>query len=305
MQASFLIIPFFYPTALSSTTMYDCGQCHKTFKSNSGLITHLKHCCKGGKLICDICQKFQTTKQSNLKRHLLVCLKRLTDGVFDNDNTTNMDMPCTSSSLTSSSNRDFTCDICRRPHGNMSELIQHRNVHSSVPTGMPTSISNDFASIQMSKHAFGGHVCEYDLVSHEPCSDVQQFFQMSADLLRTLFRDLSPTYSIQGRMVLRARFFKVNDEGRRTEELFLFFPSLAQTIVHGDGEEWYNIHTSRIFELMEKVNHQSSNIEFDSIDRVYVKLTLRDNVNGHGVFTLPPKLAKKRQVIVNVNTTSE
>ena len=287
-----------------------CGQCDKRLKSKQALIQHQKACGKAKKLICDICQKYETSKPCNLRKHHLVCFKRLTDGVFDNDMSpmNKDDEPCSSSSLlpsSSSGNRSFSCDICRRPHGNMSELIQHRNVHSSVPTGMPTAMSNDFASIQISKHAFGGHVCEYDLTSHEPCSDVQQFFQMSADLLRSLFRDLSPAYSIQGRLVLRARYFKVNDAGRRVEELFLYFPSHAQSYVAGDGESWYGNHTARIFELMEKVNHQASNIEFDSIERVYVKLTLRDNVDGHGVFTLPPILAKKRASIVNVDTTSE
>ena len=285
--------------------LFKCRKCEKHFRAKSGLVIHERACAKRKKLICELCLRYETVRRNNLEKHRLVCLKRLTDGVFDDDNTVSDKTSSSTSSLPSSSNRNFTCDICRRPHGNMSELIQHRNVHSSVPTGMPTAISNDFASIQLSKHAFGGHVCEYDLMSHEPCSDVQQFFQMSADLLRSLFRDLSPNYFIRARMVLRARFFKVNDEGRRTEELFLFFPSLAQSVVDGNGEAWYDLHTARIFELVEKVNHQSSNIEFDSIDRVYVKLTLSDNANGHGVFTLPPKLAKKRQAIVNVNTTSE
>ena len=51
--------------------------------------------------------------------------------------------------------------------------------------------------------------------------------------------------------------------------------------------------------------HQSSNIEFDCIERVYVKFIIRDNTGGQGVFTLPPRLAKKRQAIVNVDATSE
>ena len=176
-----------------------------------------------------------------------------------------------------SSNRDFTCDICGRPHGNMSELIQHRNVHSLVGIGIPTSITNDFGSIQLSKYAFDGHISEYDMMSHEPCSDVLQFFQMSEDLIRSLFRDLSPKFVIKARMILRARFFKINDKGKRTEEFFLFFPSHPQSYVHREGQGWFASHTARMCELYEKASHQSSNIEFDSIDRVYVKLTLMNN----------------------------
>ena len=280
-----------------------CGKCNKRFRHQRALILHQKACLNEKKLSCDICSKYETVKTSNYKRHRLLCLKRLTEGVFDNDN--NAPRSSSSSSLPISSIRNFPCDICQRPHGNMSELINHRNVHSSVPTGMPTAISNDFASIQISKHAFGGRLCDYDLISHEPCSDVQQFFQMSADLLRSLFKDLSPTYSIDGRLVLSARFFKINDEGRRIHEFFQYFPSLPMGTVLSDGEDWYLAHTARILELMEKLNLQSSNIEFDSIERVFVKLNLRENVIGHGTFPLPPELAKKRQVIVNVDTTSE
>ena len=261
------------------------------------------------KLTCENCGKYETTKASNLKKHQLVCFKRLLDGVFNANDDGDDNAKKTEASISNSSTptlcKVYTCDICRRPHGNMSELIEHRNVHSAIPTGIPDSMSNDFASIHLGKYAFGGHVCEYDLKSHETCSDVMQFFQMSAALVRDLVRSLSPSYFLLGRMVLRARYFKVNDRGERLEELFLFFPSLPQNTIGEDGEEWYTSHSTRIIELMNTMNRNSSNIEFDSIERVYIKLVLRDNVNGQGVFTLPPKLAKKRQAVVNVNTPSE
>ena len=75
--------------------------------------------------------------------------------------------------------------------------------------------------------------------------------------------------------------------------------------VDSDGEHWYSSHSHRMIELIETMNRNASSIEFDSIERVYIKFILRDNVDGQGIFTLPPLLAKKRQTIVNVNTTSE
>ena len=200
--------------------------------------------------------------------------------------------------------RNFPCDICGRPHGNMAERNEHRRVHSTVISQLPAEMSNGFASITLTNYAFGGHACEYDLVSHEPCSDAMQFFQMSADLIKNLARSLSSTYILQGRMVARARFFQLNDAGERTAETFLFFPSYAQSNVL-DGEEWYASHSNRIIELLDTVLRNSSNIEFDCIERVYVKLIIRENVDGQGVFQLPPSLAKKRQAIVNVDATSE
>ena len=128
---------------------------------------------------------------------------------------------------------------------------------------------------------------------------------MSAELVKDLVNTLSPSYILQGRMIARVRYFRVNDMGEPTEELFLYFSSPPPTTMDNGGEEWYNSHSRRIIELIDTMNRNSSNIEFDSIERVYIKLVLHDNVSGQGVFTLPPKLAKKRQVIVNVNTVSE
>ena len=270
------------------------------------VVRHEKHCKMQQKLICENCGKYETVRANNMKKHHLVCFKRLTDGVFDDDD----DVKKTRASSSNSSQfpvlcKVYTCDICRRPHGNMSELIQHRNVHSAVPTGIPTALSNDFASIHLAKHAFGAHVCEYDLKSHETCSDVLQFFQMSAALVSDLIRSLSSAYFLKGRMVARARYFKVNDRGQRVEEIFLFFPSHPLNVIDSDGEEWYTSHSKRIIELMDTMNRNASNIEFDCIERVYIKLTLQDNVNGRGIFTLPPMLGKKKQTIVNVETESE
>ena len=169
------------------------------------LSRHEKHCRKGEKLICDVCGKYQTNRTDNMKRHRLVCLKRLTKGIFDEDSSFSHSSRVSNHSVVSGDirippppptvpsmsgcngqrrrrnvnktlSKSFPCDICGRPHGNMSELREHRNVHSSVITGMPTALRNDFASITLSKYAFGGHACEYDLMSHEPCSDVMQFF---------------------------------------------------------------------------------------------------------------------------------
>ena len=293
------------------TSKFSCTKCQRTFKLNCHLANHQKRCGKDEKkLTCELCGKYETTKPCNMRKHRLVCFKRATDGLFgdDADRNVNQGASCSNSSrvpVASSSKSAFTCDICRRPHGNMTELIAHRNVHSSVPTGIPTALSNDFSSIQLAKHAFGGHILEYDLKSHESCSDVEPFFQMSADLIRNLISSLLPTYVLQGRMVSRTRYFRLNDQGQRIEELFFYFPSLPSSLVDGDGERWYDSHSRRIIEQIETMNRNSSNIEFDSIERVYVKLILRDNVNGQGVFALPPLLGNKRQAIVNVNTPSE
>ena len=282
------------------------------------------------KLICDVCGKYETYRKDNLKRHHLTCLKRLTNNVFDSEDDSFSNSSGVSDVNVDSANcrvppihfppapiqnrqrrhmnvrlsRNFPCDICGRPHGNMAELNEHRRVHSTVISRLPTEMSNDFASVTLTKYAFGGHACEYDLVSHEPCSDAMQFFQMSASLIKNLISSLSTTYTLQGRMVARARFFQLNDAGERVAESFLFFPSHAQSFIH-DGEEWYTSHSNRIIERLDTVLRNSSDLDFDSIERVYVKLIIRENVDGQGIFQLPPTLANKRQAIVNVDATSE
>ena len=223
----------------------------------------------------------------------MVCLNRLTKSVFSNENTSESNssgvsddeaMPASRQDgvrvppvymrpapmhnrqrrhVNVHLSRNFPCDICERPHGNMSELNAHRNVHFMPINDLPTTMSNEFATLVLTKHAFDGHTCEYDLVSHEACSDVQQFFQMSASLIRDLIRTLSPTYVLQGRMVARARFFQLNDAGERVAETFLFFPSNAHSFIDSDGEGWFASHSNRIIQLLDAVLRQSSNIEFD------------------------------------------
>ena len=199
---------------------------------------------------------------------------------------------------------NFTCNICGRPHGTMANLLAHRDVHSNVPTVIPTSLSDDFASIHIGECALQRHFCIYDLTPNQPCSDVLQFFQMSAELVKKLIVSLSTTHVLQARMILRARFFRVDGEGRQLDEVYLYFPSLPLSLVAGDEEHWYTSHYARIFELMDTFARNSSNLEFDSVERVQIKMTLRDNVDGQGIFPLPPKLAKKRAAIINVDAVS-
>ena len=137
----------------------------------------------------------------------MVCLNRLSQSVFSNENTSHSNSSGVSDGEAVSAYRqdsvrvppvhmrptpmynrqrrhvnvrlsnNFSCDICNRPHGNMSELREHRNVHFMPINDLPHSMTNGFATLVLTKHALGGHACEYDLVSHEACSDVQQFFK--------------------------------------------------------------------------------------------------------------------------------
>ena len=320
-----------------------CINCGRGYRYLRGLQRHERQCRRGETFKCEICGVYETHRKDTLRRHRLVCLKRLTRNVFDDSNES-----WSNSSRVSDAaavpvqrqdraaaggarvppiidiapapmnnrprrdvnvrlSRNFPCDICGRPHGCMAELNEHRNVHNMPVDIMPTTMSSDFATLVLTKYAFGGHACEYDVVSREACSDVRQFFQMSADLIRNLIRTLSPAYLLQGRMVARVRFFQLNDAGEREEEVFLYFPSLPQSYVSAedDGDSWYTSHSNRIIQVLDTVLHQSSNLEFDCIERVYLKFLLHDNADGQGRFALPPKLAKKRQAIVNVDADRE
>ena len=141
----------------------------------------------------------------------MVCLKRLTQAALQDDpspqpsisSCIRNDAPIVNSPQISARNDNrplgnFTCNICGRPHGNMANLIAHRDVHSNVPTGIPTSMSNDFASIHISECALDRHFCIYDMTSNEPCSDVLQFYQMSVGLVKKLIVSLSSTHVLQG-----------------------------------------------------------------------------------------------------------
>ena len=110
---------------------------------------------------------------------------------------------------------------------------------------------------------------------------------MSADLVHNLIGSRSPANVIQARLVARTRFFQINDQGERVSESFLFLTSGPQQYVDSSGEEWFSAHSRRIIELLDCIAHNSSNIEFDSIERVILKLVIQYNVDGQGVFPLP------------------
>ena len=61
-----------------------CGKCGKVFSHPNNRIRH-QHMCKGGeKYSCDMCGTYQTSRRDNLKRHKLVCLKRLSNAIIVN-----------------------------------------------------------------------------------------------------------------------------------------------------------------------------------------------------------------------------
>ena len=149
-------------TCLSSIVapaVYSCTRCHRVYRQQCHLRRHERQCRNEEKLKCEICGKYETHRRDNLKRHRLVCLNRLTKSVFDSENASDSNssgvsddeavpahrqdgvrVPPVNMRPTPMYNRqrrhvnvclskNFPCDICNRPHGNMSELNAHRNVH--------------------------------------------------------------------------------------------------------------------------------------------------------------------------------
>ena len=321
---------------------FSCAKCGKVYSRKCYLTKH-EHTCLGKgvkKYVCDLCGCYETNDKYNLARHNLVCRNRLVNCCLDDSSFSNSSrisddevdgeinnassptnarvgpsaFASSSSNIVGSGgnanrklgNRDFTCDICQRPHGTMASLIEHRRVHSSVPDGLPSSMHNEFGSIHLGSYAFGGRVCDYDLVPNEPCPDVEGFFQMSADLISNLIRSLSRANILQGRMIARARCFKVDEAGIPVEEVFLHFPSFAMDYVDGNGgEEWFANHSTRIKQLLDTFTHNGSKVIFDCIERLYIKFNLMENANGQGMFQLPAKLRKKRRSIINVDAESQ
>lgn len=293
------------------------------------------------KFVCDLCGSYHTNDKYNLSRHHLVCRNRLVDcclddspfsnssrisddevagdGVNNASSSTNARVGASVFAASTSrvvgsgananqslGNSSFTCSLCQRPHGNMASLIAHRKVHTFIPDGLPSSLHDDFGSIHLGRHAFGGRVCDYDLVANEPCPDVDRFFHMSTGLISNLIRDLSRANILQGRMIARARCFKVDDAGIPVEEVFLHFPSFAFDYIDDNGGlEWFATHSARIKELLDTFQSNGSKIVFDCIERLYIKLNLTYNNNGQGTFKLPSKLGKKRQSIINVDSEGQ
>ena len=303
-------------------TRFPCNNCGKTFVRKWYLNRHQCMCLKkeSEKITCDLCGRYQTYRKDNMKRHRLVCLKRLSDACLANspfsdssrvsvDNVNNGVSAIRNRSGSNrrrrlSNNKNFPCSICQRPHHSIASRRAHESMHASrIPADIPTSLSNDFARLILADHAFGGHLCDYDLLPKEHCSDVLGLFQMSTSLIKDLSRALSPSYLLKGRMVARVRALDYNNEGQAVE-VFLFFPSHPASYFANDWETWYNFHSARIIELVDSFARNSSNLVFDCIERVYIKLNLTKNSNGQGLFVPPRHLANTKS-FVNVDTASE
>ena len=109
-------------------------KCSRTFKINCLVIKF----CRGHnrKFICEICRDYKIVEVSNMKRHHLVCLKRVTVGVFDHEDSTE--------NVVSNTSRVSSC-------------VDEGDIVFSPSTSHVSRLCfNDFASIQLSKHAFGG-----------------------------------------------------------------------------------------------------------------------------------------------------
>ena len=146
-------------------------------------------------------------------------------------------------------------------------------------------------------------VRDYEMRPKKDVVDVEGWLVTEAGLVRRVIDDMS-SFLIKGRMVLRAYFVKKN---RATGEVLrrdvLHVSSLPGNIIH-DFEHWYRSHTLGILNNIESLNKRDSDLEFEGIESLLIKVNLGNNLSGQSFFQLPDKL-KRKQAVINVDTKTD
>ena len=89
-------------------------------------------------------------------------------------------------------------------------------------------------------------------------------------------------------------------ETLRREKFYI--SSLASDHIY-DFNEWYDQHSNAIRRNLTNLSKRDSDLQFDGVDALLIKINLTENLSGCGFFRLPTTLAEKRAVI-NVQTNS-
>ena len=148
-----------------------------------------------------------------------------------------------------------------------------------------------------------GRVRDYEMTPRVPNDvvDAERWLRDSRSVVRKVLEQMNE-YLVRGRMVLKAWFVKRNPatlEVVRRDMMYL--SSLSADCIH-DFKHWYQRHILAIIKNLDALVRQDSDLEFDGVEALDIKLTLLDNLSGRAYFQLPGEL-KRMQAVVNVHVS--
>ena len=137
---------------------------------------------------------------------------------------------------------------------------------------------------------------DYELVPYDAVMDVERWLIEEEEMMRRVYDEMSE-YLVRGRMILRAWFVKRNPatfEVLRREVFYL--SSVPASYIH-EFHHWYRQHSVGIINHLETFTKHDSNLEFDGVDAIELKLSCFPNLSGRGFFKLPDTLNRMKAVI--------
>lgn len=194
-----------------------------------------------------------------------------------------------------------TCPICRGVFAN-SDLL---GVHSISHTQYAEEYVYDTAHLQRcAVTGMSGLLRDYKLWCDDEVCDVIRWMRAQFPLVEQCLRPLLRSFVVRAMMYVCVKFVQVNAAtGEVLRRVRRYIPSLrTEQIV--DLNDWYANHVERLGNTLNKLtNVDGSEWQLENLDYVLLKVSLSENMIGHGTFVLPEKL-RNMHAVVNVKCES-
>ena len=213
--------------------------------------------------------------------------------------------------------------MCRKQLSSEASLKQHKDKYCKYRDGKKAKLSrvdchrravniddgeiefwsednDDDSFITRTRCSVNGRAREYEMVSCHDVVDPERWIRAEESLVRTVFEQMDE-FLVRGRLVLRAWFVKRNvATGEVLRREMMYLSSLPADFIH-DFHQWYFQHTTALIRNLNNLTKGESNLEYDGIEALEIKLNLLPNLSGRTFFQLPDVL-KRKHAVVNVQT---
>ena len=198
-------------------------------------------------------------------------------------------------------NDSLMCILCRHYFGSEALLAAHMVTHD------PNGEMYRLGTVHFERCpvvGFNGLVRDYRMWDDERVVDVPRWLSAQQGILEACLQPLVRVYLVKAMFYVKVCFVRLNaSTGEVVREMSAFVPSGLSDEVYNVAD-WLEAHVHRLSNTLNKfTNNEGSGWQITGLEHVLLKVSLRENAAGKGVFKLPEVLAKKKAV-VNVQTES-
>jgi hypothetical protein len=154
--------------------------------------------------------------------------------------------------------------------------------------------------IELDRQSLTGAVSDYKMIPNDVIVNVDQWLIDEKPCVATLI-DRFEEYDLRARLVLRAWFIKRNPVTQQIMKRIQLHISSYSTEQIVDFNDWYQHHCNGITKHLEYFHENESDLQFDGVDCLFIKLNKKKNWNAQSTFKLPAELMK-RKAVINVDS---